>query len=457
MTARVRRGSFSRNCPASQPYRYAPPMAFNPDDIVEIDGTGIARAGGAAASLRMQASAGRFQMWPGPPQVLVMRRIADASHSDVRSCPLMGEIHSPGSLCDIVSFVAHTGRKGELVVVEAEARRSIFFDQGHVVGAQSTAIKERLGEVLYRYGMLSREQVELCSEETANGALRFGEAAVRKGFISRETLFRLMGRQTEDIFYGMVSVGAGVFYLLESYDDAQLSARHQLSVAMLIREGVRRMHETRFFRARIPSERHVPQRTEGRLPPESDPIGVFAATDGLCSVADLCRVLGRGEFEITRALFQLIQTGHIVMRPPRLDPDAIVAVYNRAISLLLCELDAMDEGDTVRAQLATFAEQGEVYATLFAGAGPADDGTLQASRVSENMVAALNASEADERLAAWLYEYASYALFLARPHLRRMEQAREGGKARLSKRVTELLEPIAPAAGHRAGDVQKRK
>jgi hypothetical protein len=375
-----------------------------------------------------------------------MRRIASADGDDTRSCSLSGEVQSPGSLCDIVSFVAHTGRKGELVVVEAEATRSIFFEQGYVIGAQSTATKERLGEVLYRYGVLTREQVDLCSEETATGAMRFGEAAVRKGFLSREKLFGLMGRQTEEIFYGMVFVGAGVFYFLDGYDDAQLSSRHQLSVASLVREGVRRMHETRFFRARIPSEHYIPRRTEGLLPPESDPLGVFAATDGMSSLADLCRVLGQGEFEIARALFQLIQTGHVSMKPPRLDPAAIVAIYNGAISLLLRELDAMDEGDGVRAQLATYAAQSGVYPSLFAGAGPSDDGTLQATRVSENMAAAPDATVADERLAAWLYQYASYALFLARPHLRRMEQAR-GGKTRISKRVTEMLEPIAPA-GH---------
>jgi hypothetical protein len=425
-------------------------MVSGRDDLVDIDAEGTARPRGEAASLRLQARAGSFHVWPGPPDLLVMRR-AQTDGADARSCTLCGEIQSAGALCDVVSLVANTGKRGELVVVSAEVSRSIYFDQGHVVGAQSTAINERLGEVLYRQGVLTREQVKECSEMAATGALRFGEAAVKKDFITRERLFALMARQTEEIFHGMLFESTGVFYFLDSYDDAQLSFRHQLSVTALIREGVRRAHETRFFRARIPSQDHIPMWTEGRVRPESDPLGLCAAIDGARSVFDLCRVLGTGEFEVTRALFQLIQSGQIIMRPPRLGPEAVVAVYNQAISLLLCELDAMDEGDNVRAQLAAFAARDGVYTALFAGAGPSDDGTLNAAGVIENLKAAPDVNEAEQRLASCLHEYASYALFLARPHLRRLEQARGAEKVRVSKRVTALLEPIAPAVGQSGG------
>lgn len=421
-------------------------MASTCEDLVEIDAAGISRPVGEVAGLRMQARSGQYHVWAGPPNVVMLRRARGDPGEDTRSCPLSGEIQSVGSLCDIISFIAHTGRRGELIVIAAEVSRSIYFDQGYVVGARSTAIGDRLGEVLYRHGVLTREQVDVCAEAAATGALRFGEAAVRHGFVTRERLFALMARQTEEVFYGTLFEGSGVFYFLDSYDDAELAARHRLSVTELIREGVRRAHETRFFRARIPSERHVPARAPGSAPPQPDPLGVFGAIDGTRSVVDLCRVLGASEFEVSRALFQLIQTGHVTMKPPRLDPKAVVEVYNHAIALLLCELDAMDEGDNVRAQLATFAAREGGYAALFAGAGPADDGTLNPARVAENLKSVSRPARAEEHLAASLWEYASYALFLARPHLRRMELARGSTTApRVSKRVTALLEPIAPA------------
>ena len=109
----------------------------------------------------------------------------------------------------------------------------------------------------------------------------------------------------------------------------------------------------------------------------------------------------------------------------------------------------MDEGDTAREQLAEFASQGEVYRTLLAGAGPQDDGTLNPDQVAKN-VDRLSASEAaEETLAKMMHDYASYALFLARPHLHRAQEAREkadrqAGFKPITQRVAAMLEPIAP-------------
>jgi hypothetical protein len=151
-----------------------------------------------------------------------------------------------------------------------------------------------------------------------------------------------------------------------------------------------------------------------------------------------------GEFEVTRAIFHLVQTGHAEIRAPRLTPTEVVDVYNDAIALLLRELDAMDEGDAIREQLAAFAAK-PPYTFLFAGAGPSDDGTLDAARIAANIVGKDAPPDAAAKLASWLHEYASYALFLARPHLRRVADAQNAQKGRVSTRVTEMLHTIAPS------------
>src|SRR5262249_35437272 len=114
------------------------------------------------------------------------------------------------------------------------------------------------------------------------------------------------------------------------------------------------------------------------------------------------------------------------------------------------EVDAMDEGDAVRLQLAMFTAKSPVYPQLFDGAGPADDGTLDGARVSDNVARFEDPIEAEDLLGQWLHEYISYALFLARPHLRRAQDARAAAqvapKARLSELVSTIVEPIAPHA-----------
>ncbi len=429
-------------------------------ELVDIDEKGIARPLGEGALLRMQGRQGRFAVLPSPPHLLVMKKLEGTRGLEGRTCILSGEIRSPGALCDIAGFVGHAGWKGELIVLEPSSSRSLFFDQGHVVGAQSTVHVERLGEVLYRYGILDQEQVRQCSDATATGTVRFGEAAVKFGFVSREKLFAFAARQIEEIFYGVLLVSGGMFYFLDTFEDTTLSVRQKLTVTGLIREGVRRMHESRYFRARIPTSLYVPMRAMDRSAPETDPLGVYAAIDGAKSVTEMCRALGQGDFEISRALFQLIQSGHVVMRPPRLMVKAVVEVYNQAIALILRELDAIDEGDAIREQLVAFASKGADYATLFAGAGPADDGTLDAVRTAENVLGMADPKGAEEKISHLLYEYASYALFLARPHLQRVQDARNengseaSGSKRLSQRIKTMLEPIATTA---AGAAQKPK
>jgi hypothetical protein len=314
------------------------------------------------------------------------------------------------------------------------------------VAARSSVANERLGEAVLRFGVLNEEQLEACRDETAHNPLRLGEAAVQLGFVTRDRLFGLMALQTQEIFHAALVVGEGAFYFLESFDEAQLAARHRLSVPTLVRDSVRRIHEMRFFRARIPSTQYVPVATAQSKPPEADLRSVQAAMDGDRSIVELCRVLGMSEFDVERAVFQLLQSGHAVIRPPRLGARAAVAIYNDAVALLLRELDAIDQGDAVREPLASRVTTTPL-AEVLAGAGPADDGRFDPERVLANVAKLPNAHEVEGLLGHWLHEHASYALFLARPHLQRArEDARLGPPPtrRVSQRVSGMLEPIAP-------------
>ena len=79
------------------------------------------------------------------------------------------------------------------------------------------------------------------------------------------------------------------------------------------------------------------------MTPDVDPLGVFGLIDGERSVQDLCRAVGLGEFEVTRAVFQLVSSGHVTIRSPRVVPREAVGLFNQAVSLVLRELDAIDE------------------------------------------------------------------------------------------------------------------
>jgi hypothetical protein len=424
-------------------------------ELVRVDATGTAHPVGKTASQRMRARQGAFRLMPAPQHLIVMRYVGEDGRRDPEDGPvfrLAGEITTPGAICDIVSLVGAAGWKGELIVQDGGASRSIFFEQSHVVAANSTAPVERLGEVLYRYGALTKEQIAQTAAAVTS-EMRFGEAAVKLGFIVRERLYQLMAKQTEEIVYAVLLVGDGMFYFLDTYDESRIMARQNLPVNGLLMEGVRRMDEMRYFRDRIPSEQHLPARAAGRDKPEGAPAEVWSAIDGTRSIADICRQAGRDEFEVTQALFQLVQSGHVIMHAPRpTGSAAVVALFNQAIAVIFREVDAVSRGGEVREQLASFATGAGVYDALFRKAGPAADGTLATDRIIENIGVMVGPEQAEGTLAQWLYEYVSFAVFVAEPFLRPGTDSgpvslRSGAPSQgssLAKRVAALVGPLAP-------------
>jgi hypothetical protein len=424
-------------------------------ELVRVDATGTAHPVGKTASQRMRARQGAFRLMPAPQHLIVMRHVGEDGRRDADDGPifrLAGEITSPGAICDIVALIGQAGWKGELAVQDGTTTRSIFFEQSHVVAANSTVEAERLGEVLYRYGALTKEQIA-ATARAVGGEVRFGEAAVKLGYITRERLFQLMGKQTEEIVYAVLLVGDGMFYFLDAFDDTRIMARQNLPVNALLMEGVRRMDEMRYFRDRIPSDQHVPARAAGRDPPSEGMMEVWNAIDGSRSIADVCRAVGRDEFEVTQALFQLVQSGHVVVHAPRATgPAAFVALFNEAIALIFREVDAVGRGGEVREQLASFATGAGVYDALFRKAGPAADGTLIPERIIENIAVMVGPDQAEATLGQWLYEYVSFAVFVAEPFLRPGLESgpvsiRSGAQSQgsiLARKVAALVGPLAP-------------
>jgi hypothetical protein len=419
------------------------------DELVRIDATGTAHPVGRAASREMRMRQGGLRVLPSPPHTLVMR----ASDQDgTRQFWMSGEITKPGVLWDLIGVSGQSNWSGELVVIDGHhAARSIFFDRGTVIGAHSTAERERIGEVLYQYGALTEEQIGTVASAVTRD-VRFGEAAVALGYLTREKLFEIIGRQTAEVLYASMLVSEGTFYFIERFDESRLHYRLNLNVASLLMEGVRRMDEIELFRARIPSGLYVPAKIDGaHLAVEHEHHAVFELADGSLSLDDLGRVLGMGQFETTRAVFQLMQGGVLAVHPPRpTGVQAIVTLFNQAIALILRKVDEVGGGKDVREQLASFATASGVYDALFRDAGPARNGTLEPSKIAETVEQLVGPENAESMLSQWLYEYASFAMFIAEPLLRSRVLAASDGSpastesAAVSKAVAELLAPLAP-------------
>lgn len=414
-----------------------PERAAVVDRLVVVEADGVLRPVGEQAIAQMRRGVGRsFTVLGSPPHVLVM------GSDEGPGVLLAGELASASRIHDICAMIAHSRWRGQLAVAADDAIRRLFINDGYVVGATSSAGPERLGEILMHFGAMNEEQIAQTIEVCRDG-LRFGDAAVELGFVSREELYRYLVKQTELIAYAAVSIQRGSFVFLDDFDDQRITFPLSLPITELLMEGVRRMDEMEFFRSRVPSSEHIPVIANNDPPSEDDPARiVWDAIDGARSVEDVARAAGCELFDAMRGVYELVKRGRVTVREPSQGgTEGVVSIFNEAIRLIMTEVDKYPgaSGD-IRESLASFAASGEVYEPIFRGAGPAQDGTLDVVRVADN-ARQRQGAVSDRELAEWLYEYASFAMFIAEPVLRAGARSDAAG---VSSRVSDLLAPLAP-------------
>lgn len=403
------------------------------DDLLRVDTTGAVHPVGRVASQQLRSRAGEWRLLASPKELIIARAMSGGD----AVLKLAGEIRTPGALSDIVALASQSGWRGELVVITDAGNRSFYFDGGMVIGASTTVPDERLGETLYRFGEVTRDQLDTIVRASAETGKRFGEVAIETGIVAAEKLFAMMARQVEEVFFAAVHVSDGAFYFFDRFDEKAILRRHNINAGGLLMEAARRMDEMRFFREKVPNENFIPQPVSGKKPPP-DLEAFFAKIDGRSSVADIGRATGQLEFDVTRQVFQLVSSGCLTMLAPRpRGAEAIVETFNPALQAIHERCDDVEKGADLREGLARFATGGGVYDPLFMGAGPQRDGTLKPERIGRN-IAALAGEDPDAWLVELMNDYVGFALFQAESILSREAQSQ------LLADVMELLKPLRP-------------
>ena len=411
-------------------------------ELVRIDSRGEAHPIGSVASQRMRAREGAYRMLPAPRHVVFMRYTGEDGRRDAEDgavVRLSGEVTAPGTLCDILALVAQTGWRGELIVLDGDDIRSIFFEQGNVVGAVTSVDAERLGSVLYRFGVITQEQRTAILAEAKSGK-RFGEAAIDLGVLKQDQIYSYIARQIEEVVFATMTVGDGTFFFLDGFDDSRLVSRHTVSANALLMDGVTRMDELRYFKQKIPSSEHIPVRVENRGTPAEEFHVVYSAIDGKQSVGELGRITGKGEFDTTKALYALVQSQHVAIHQPRVSggPTSLVAAANGALRAIFAAAKQGGKVADVRGNLESFAIGAGVYDILFRNAGPDESGALDPDTVAANSVVVAGGDDQENMLKQMLHEYVSFALFSAGAALG------SGAEVDLAKQVASALAGLRP-------------
>jgi hypothetical protein len=414
-----------------------------PPDLVIVEADGSVRVPGRGADRRLRDRAGRYRLVADAPGLLVFRRDPEDVEGEpaaARARVLMaGEIVSRMTALEMINVIASANWRGELHLYAPDGNRVLVLDQGALKSARSDHPDDRLGQVLYRNGLLSKTQLDEVLGEV-NADRRFGSLVLEKGFLTQDQLFVQLRAQIEQIFFAalLAREGSYVFALPDEASEPPVHSVH-LSVNGLLMEGVQRIDEMALFRERVPHGGLVPEiqpRTSAHSLDQTAQL-VLAYADGVRTIDDISRETGLGEFLTTKSVYGLMQQGMVFLRTKKtIDEDSVrklVTEFNAVLSDVFMAVAAYGGMDTTRSTLEAWI-QGSGYGPIF-GERVQDDGTVDV----EWVVTALSSVQIDnpmEGLLQAFHELSAFALFAATTSLPRDQEIS------LSRDVTQRLKKI---------------
>lgn len=367
---------------------------------------------------------------------------------------------------DFIGFLAASYQTGVLTVNVQDAHRSVFFHSGDVVWAVSSAEEDRLGEFLRRRGKITGEQLQIALRD---GSKKIGRVCVERGFISAHELWVMVQGQLTEIFDKMVATETGLWTFARL--DAEMLEKSQihLSTQGLLVDALRRLDELKVYRTQIRSADVLVQvrsdvnidQAVSRVPKEEQ----TAAKNLLenhrvaATILDLMRILGRGEFEVTRLVYHLTkagamevvqgsETGPIPRRqvPTQKDARDIVHIYGMAMREMFDAVGKIGRSDELHASASAYLDDPTTdYHTILRAAKLDGEGRFQEESLLGTV---LQQGVSAESLQDALNELLFFVLFQATDYL-----GREQGDdlARRVKLVIGMLAGTRPPSAAGAG------
>jgi hypothetical protein len=411
-----------------------------PTDLVVVEPDGSVRVPGRGADRRLRDRAGRYRLVADAQGLLVLRAelVEEAAKGSARVL-MAGEVVSRMSVLEIMNVIATAGWRGEMHVFGPDSHRTLAVDAGAVKYGRSDHPDDRLGQVLYGNGVISKADLDAVLREVT-AERRFGTVVLEKGLLTQDQLFSQLQKQIEQIFFASLLTPSGTyaFVLPDETAEPPVHSVH-LPVQALLMEGVQRIDEMALFRERIPSSDLVPELVPRSSAHSLDQNAqtVLGYSDGMRTIEDIARETGLGEFLTTKALYALVQQGMVVLRAKKtIDVDAVKKLVDQFNGVLRDVFMAVATYGGVAQTKATLEAwvQGSGYAPIF-GDHVDEDGSVNVDHVVEAMLA-VQVDAPMEGLLQALHELCAFALFAATTALPRDQELA------LSRDVTTRLKRI---------------
>ena len=221
------------------------------------------------------------------------------------------------SLPDVLQLLSMGTKTGCLSVTDRSSFGYIYFENGRIIYTSLLNRRDRLGDILVREEVITREQLEEAIEEQASSRddRRLGEILVDLGWLEEEALNRYVRHQIQEAVYHLFTWSQGTFYFEPGQRPKDEPIMTSIDPESLLLEGARRVDEWSQIEKKIPSfdllfaldTEKADSLTSLDLSEEQEQI--LPLLDGEHTVAEIMDRTALGEFGVGKALFGLISAG----------------------------------------------------------------------------------------------------------------------------------------------------
>lgn len=249
-------------------------------------------------------------------------------------------------IAEILQLIGQQAKSGTLHLQSPEDEIHVLFSDGNVVSADAgRRAKDRLGGLLVRAGILSREDLARALAAQRRTLRRLGDLLVEMGLVAKQDLKDITKLQTTETVYKLFHWKDGTYEFEPGEVEWDKETVTPLRAESVLMEGFRRIDEWPLVRKKIPSPLCTFERTgpaPDQLPPpapqdDEDEGGLgpkerrtYAAIEPGRTVPELSDLARLGEFDGSKALMNLASLGLVkVIPPPRRSTAAAAGAYAR--------------------------------------------------------------------------------------------------------------------------------
>lgn len=227
-----------------------------------------------------------------------------------------GDLASVG-LPDVLEFLRVSRRTGVLSFKREKLKKSLYIKDGNVIFATSNVNEERLGDLLVRWGRISRQDYEK-SVSMLDSKKRQGRILVEMRALSPKQLWQGVQDQIRHIVYSLFNWENGIFFFSEGELPSRENITADVGISELIVEGIRRIKDSAVLFGKFPSRDVIFARMDyglkERVKLEPFERHVLELIDGQRTIDEICRESEIGESETFKVLFMLVSIGYIKVK-----------------------------------------------------------------------------------------------------------------------------------------------